>query len=49
VGATKANVLSFGTVEEVYNITYLCREVFMVHTPDRDIVFRQRDKLYIAE
>jgi hypothetical protein len=47
--ATKANVLSFGAVEEAYDITYLRREAFVVHTAEKDIVFRRRDKLYVAE
>ncbi len=47
--STKANVLSFGAVEEAFDITYLRREAFVVHTAEKDILFRRRDKLYVAE
>jgi hypothetical protein len=36
---TKANVLSFADVEDLYKITYEPHESFTVHLPDRDIVF----------
>jgi hypothetical protein len=39
-----ANVLSFSDVEGVYPITYQPK----VQLPDRDIVFRCRNKLYVA-
>jgi hypothetical protein len=47
--ATKANVLSMAAVEELYPITYKLGESFTVHTGNRDIVFRQRERLYVAE
>jgi hypothetical protein len=46
---TKANVLSFADVEDMYPITYEPQESFTVHLPDRDIVFSRRDKLHIAD
>jgi hypothetical protein len=45
---TKANVLSFADVEDLYKITYQPQESFTVHLPDRDIVFHRRNKLYVA-
>ena len=46
---TKANVLSFSEVEDTYDITYIPRQAFVVHLPERDIVFKHRGKLYIAD
>jgi hypothetical protein len=46
---TKANVLSMAAVEERYPITYKQGEPFTVHTQERDIVFQQRARLYVAE
>jgi hypothetical protein len=46
---TKANLLSMAAVEEMYPITYKQGETFMVHTQERDIVFQQRARLYVAE
>jgi len=46
---TKANVLSMAAVEEMYPITYKQGESFMVHTQERDVVFQQRARLYVAE
>jgi hypothetical protein len=45
---TKANILSFAKVEDLYEITYQPQESFTVHLPDRDIVFHRRDKLYVT-
>ncbi len=42
---TKANVLSFSEVEDMYDITYVPREVFIVHLLERDITFEHRGKL----
>jgi hypothetical protein len=47
--ATKVNVLSMAAVEELYPITYKQGESFTVHTGNRDIVFQQRERLYVAE
>jgi hypothetical protein len=46
---TKANVLSFADVEDLYDITYVQKRAFIVHMGDRDLVFNKRDKLYVAE
>jgi hypothetical protein len=46
---TKANVLSFADVEDLYDITYICKCAFIVHMSDRDLVFKRRQKLYIAD
>jgi hypothetical protein len=47
--STKANVLSFAAVEDQYEISYVSGEAFVVHMDERDLVFRRRDRLYIAE
>ncbi len=36
---TKANVLSFAAVEDLYDITCLRREAFVIHMPGKDLVF----------
>ncbi len=46
---TRANVLCFSDVEDVYEITYAQGQSFTVHLPDRDIVFNRKDKLYVAD
>jgi hypothetical protein len=46
---TRANVLSFAAVEDLYEISYVRGEVFVVHMGDRDLVFRRRDCLYVAK
>jgi hypothetical protein len=45
---TKANVLCFMDVEDLYKITYKQGTSFTVHLPDRDIMFKRRNKLYVA-
>jgi hypothetical protein len=45
----KANKLSFAEVEDVYNITSVPRESFIVQIPDRDIYFHCRERLYAAD
>jgi hypothetical protein len=47
--STKANVLSFAAVEDMYKISYVRGEAFIVHMDERDLVFRRRDRLYVAE
>jgi hypothetical protein len=37
---TRANVLSFTKVEELYDIMYIPREAFIVHLPEQDLEFR---------
>jgi hypothetical protein len=46
---TQANVLSFADVEDLYDITYVQKQAFIVHMGDRDLVFNRRDKLNVAE
>jgi hypothetical protein len=46
---TKVNVLSFSEVEDTYDITYIPHQAFVVHLPERDLVFKRRGKLYIAD
>jgi hypothetical protein len=45
----KANVLSFAAVEDMYEVTYSRGEGFTVHMPERDIVFRRKDNLYVVD
>jgi len=45
----KANVLSFAAIEDLYEITYSRDEGFMIHMPERDIVFRRKDNLYVLD
>jgi hypothetical protein len=35
-------------VEDLYEISYVGREAFKIHMPDKDLVFRERDHLYVA-
>jgi hypothetical protein len=46
---TKANILNFADVKDLYKITYQPQHSFTVHLPNRDIVFYRRDKLYMAD
>jgi hypothetical protein len=46
---TKANVLSFAEVEDMYEITYVPCTSFVVHLPGRDIEFIRKGKLYVAD
>jgi hypothetical protein len=46
---TKVNVLSFADIEDLYEISYVQKEAFVVHMPSGDLVFSRRDKLYVAE
>jgi hypothetical protein len=46
---TKANVLSFTDVEDLYDIPYVQKRAFIVHMGDRDLVFNRREKLYVAD
>ncbi len=43
------NILSFSEVEELYPITYEPRVGFTVHLPDKDILFRKRGKMHVAD
>jgi hypothetical protein len=46
---SKANVLSFADVEDLYDITYVRQQAFVVHMRDRVLVFSRREKLYIVD
>jgi hypothetical protein len=47
---TKANVLSFADVEDLYDITYTRGDSFVVHMlDDKHVEFKHRDKLYVAD
>jgi hypothetical protein len=46
---TKANILSFSQVKELYDITYVPREAFIVHLPEQDVEFRRKSRLYVAD
>jgi hypothetical protein len=46
---TCVNILSFSEVEEMYPITYVPHEGFIVHLPDRDILFKRRGKMHVAD
>jgi len=45
----RANVLSFAAVEDMYEVMYSRCEGFTVHIPERDIVSRRRDNLYVVD
>ncbi len=36
-------------MEDLYDITYIQKQAFIVHMKDRDLVFYQREKLNIAD
>jgi hypothetical protein len=44
-----ANILSQARVEDLYPITYNQGENYIVHMPDRDLVFERRDLMYVAD
>jgi len=46
---TKANILSFADVEDMYKVTYKRGETFVVHRQDRNVEFKCREKLYVAD
>jgi hypothetical protein len=47
---TKANVLSFVNIEDLYKITYTHKDLLIVHMlDDKRIEFKQKDKLYVAD
>jgi hypothetical protein len=45
----KANVLSFADVEDMYDITYIRGESFIVHLPEKDLEFTRKGKLCVAD
>ena len=44
-----ASVLCMSDVEDLYDITYIQGESYTVHLPDGDLVFKRRNKLYVAD
>jgi histidyl-tRNA synthetase len=46
---TRAKVLSFADVEDLYEISYVQKEAFLVHMPTGDLVFNRHEKLYVAD
>jgi hypothetical protein len=46
---TKANVLSFADIEDLYIITYKRGKAFIVHMEDKNIEFKHKEKLYAAD
>ncbi len=47
--AVKVNILSFAEVQELYPITYEPHVGFTVHLTDKDILFRKRGKMHVAD
>jgi len=45
----KANVLNSAAVEDMYEVPYNRGEGFTVHMPEKDIVFKRRDNLYVVD
>ena len=46
---TKADILSFAQVEDLYLITYEPQSGFVVHLPHVDIKFKRKDGMYVAD
>jgi hypothetical protein len=42
-------VLSLSDVEDIYKVSYVPGEAFIVHLPAYDLVFKRTGKLYIAD
>jgi hypothetical protein len=49
VSIRRQNILSFADIEDLYNITYMRKRAFVVHMADRDLVFKRKEKLYVAD
>ena len=45
---TGVGVLSFAEVEQVHKVTYVRQKAFVVHLPHRDLWFRKKNNLYVA-
>jgi len=45
----KANILSFADVEDMYKITYKRGATFVVHMTGRNVEFKRKEKLYVAD
>jgi hypothetical protein len=46
---TKANILSFAGIEDMYKVTYKRGAMFIVHMVDRDVKFKRKENLYMAD
>ncbi len=44
----RVNILSFTEVEEVYPISYVPQEGFVVHMENRDVLSKRRGKMHVA-
>ena len=45
----RISILSQHDVEQLYKVTYLQGISMTVHMPDRDVVFKKKKKLYVAD
>jgi hypothetical protein len=43
------SIISFSEIEEVYPIMYKQLVGFTVHLPDRDILFKKKGKIHLAD
>jgi hypothetical protein len=43
------NIISMSRVEDIYPITYTQGESITVHMDDRDVIFKRRDGMYVAD
>jgi hypothetical protein len=46
---TRANIISFADLEDIYEITYKKGKSFTVHHPDRDLLYHGKKSLYVAD
>jgi hypothetical protein len=46
---TKANILSFADIEDMYKVTYKRGATFVVRMQDRNVEFKCREKLYVVD
>jgi len=44
-----ASVLSQDQIEQLYQVTYDQGRAYIVHLPDRDLVFKKRNRLYVGD
>ena len=49
VSNARANILSQGQVEEIYDISYLQGDKYIIHMTNGDLVFKQQGKVYVAD
>jgi hypothetical protein len=46
---TKANILSFANIEELYSMTYDRGQALPVYMGDKDVKLKRREKLYVTD